>query len=204
MNPLWDNLFRRSKSDSDLHTHLESNVLFQDLSGRDLRFIEKLVHVRKYHSGEPVFTQGDIGVGMYIILSGRVEIFVTDPHMTLEEHREIFITQLLPSDFFGELSLVEDSGRRTATAIAKEETILIGFFRPDLAKVLSRKPGVGTKIVVRLAEVLGRRLKDTTDKVSDLRRALKEMREPPPPSTFSKGSTLDLELNRSADHGNRS
>jgi len=125
---------------------------------------------------------------MYIIVKGRIEIFITDPASPSEESRDIFITQLLAGDFFGELSLVEDNGRRTATAIARDETTLIGFFKPDLVEILERGPSTGIKIVFRLAETLGRRLKETTDKVSELRRALKELRTPPPPSSSLEGS----------------
>lgn len=181
MNYLWDNIFRRSKQEDDIRAALKENMLFQDLSERELGFLEGIVHVRRYHSGEPVFRQGEVGVGMYIIVKGRIEIFITDPASPSEDSRDIFITQLLASDFFGELSLVEDNGRRTATAIARDETTLIGFFKPDLVEILERSPSTGIKIVFRLAETLGRRLKDTTDKVSELRRALKELRTPPPP-----------------------
>ncbi len=180
MNYLWDNLFRKKKRDDDTLTTLRENFLFQDLSERELRFIENIVHIRRYHAGEMVFRQAEVGVGMYIIITGRVEIFVTDRESTNEDNRDIFITQLLAGDFFGELSLVEENGRRTASAMAREETVLIGFFKPDLLEILSRSPDAGIKITFRLAEVLGKRLKETTDKVSELRRALKEMREPPP------------------------
>lgn len=180
MNFLWDNIFRRSMKGDEVHKALRENILFTDLSDRELHFVEKIVHIRKYHAGEPVFRQGETGVGMYIVLKGRVEIFVTDLTSVLEESHNIFITQLTSGDFFGELSLVEDNSRRTATAVAHDETTLIGFFKPDLTEILQRSPSSGIKILFRLAEVLGRRLKETTEKVSDLRRALKELREPPP------------------------
>lgn len=183
MNYLWDNLFRRGKKVDDTRTILRENILFQDLTDRELRFVEGLVHVRHFHSGEPVFRQGEVGVGMYLIAKGRIEIFVNDPNVTnqgVDENREIFITQLMPSDFFGELALVEENGRRTASAIARDESVLIGFFKPDLTEILSRSPEAGIKIALRLAEVLGRRLKETTEKVSELRRAIKDLREPPP------------------------
>lgn len=180
MNYLWDNIFKRTRREADVHSTLRENLLFEDLTDRELRFVESIVHVRRFHAGEPVFRQGEIGVGMYIVVKGRVEIFVTDATATSEESREIFITQLMPGDFFGELALVEDNGRRTASAIARDETMLIGFFKPDLLEILSRSPSVGIKITLRLAEILGRRLKETTEKVSELRRALKELREPPP------------------------
>lgn len=180
MNYLWDNIFKRTRREADVQSTLRENILFEDLSDRELRFVESIVHVRHFHAGEPVFRQGEIGVGMYLIVKGRVEIFVTDTLAEIADNREIFITQLTPGDFFGELALVEDNGRRTASAIARDESVLVGFFKPDLMEILSRSPAAGIKITLRLAEVLGRRLKETTEKVSDLRRALKELREPPP------------------------
>ena len=180
MNYLWDNLFRRGKKDDDTRTILRENILFQDLGERELRFVESLLHVRRYHAGEPIFRQNETGVGMYLIAKGRIEIFVNDPNVLGEEEgREIFITQLVPGDFFGELALVEDNGRRTASALARDESVLIGFFKPDLNEVLARSPEAGIKITLRLAEVLGKRLKETTEKVSELRRAIKDLRSPP-------------------------
>jgi CRP/FNR family cyclic AMP-dependent transcriptional regulator len=185
MNFLWDNIFRKGKKENDLRAVLKENMLFQDLSDRELRFVENIVHSRRYHAGESVFRQGEAGVGMYMILKGRVEIFVTD-ETAAEDFRDIFITQLVTGDFFGELSLVEGNGRRTASAVAREETNLIGFFKPDLLEILSRSPSTGVKILFRLSEVLGRRLKETTGKVSELRKSLKELREPPPLEDYDK------------------
>lgn len=178
MNYIWDNIFRKT-ADQSVFSILRESYLFRDLTDSEVRFVERCVHVRHYHSGESVFRQGEVGVGMYLVVKGRVEIYVVDPNATSDESREIYVTQLLAGDFFGELSLVEENGRRTATAVAREEAMLIGFFKPDLMEILSRRPAMGTKITLRLAEVLGRRLKETTEKVSELRRVLKELRSPP-------------------------
>ena len=178
MNFLWDNVFKKSTVQST-QSVLRDNLLFRDLSDSEIRFLERCVHVRNYHAGEAVFRQGEVGVGMYIITKGRIEITVADPGAPNDMSKDIFITQLLAGDFFGELSLVEENGRRTATAVSRDETSLIGFFKPDLLEILSRRPAMGTRIALRLAEVLGRRLKETTEKVSELRRALKDLRSPP-------------------------
>ncbi len=178
MNFIWDNIFRRA-ADQTIQSVLRENLLFRDLTDSELRFLERCVHVRHYHAGESVFRQGEVGVGMYLVVKGRIEIYVLDPTATSDESREIYITQLLSNDFFGELSLVEENGRRSATAVAREETTLIGFFKPDLMEILARRPAMGTRVTLRLAEVLGRRLKETTDKVSELRRVLKDLRAPP-------------------------
>jgi CRP/FNR family transcriptional regulator, cyclic AMP receptor protein len=193
MNFIWDNIFKRNQREDAIQHAIKENILFKDLSGRELRLVQEIISVRHYRAGEPIFREGEIGVGMYILVSGRVEIYMTEAnHRSENGHdsgrdvgrdsgREIYITQLLPGDFFGELSLVEEISRRTASAIAREETLLVGFFKPDLQEILRRSPNTGTKILSRLAEVLGRRLKETTDKVSDLRKAIKALHKPPPP-----------------------
>ncbi|NJM10327.1 MAG: hypothetical protein HC883_05575 [Bdellovibrionaceae bacterium] len=53
--------------------------------------------------------------------------------------------------------------------------MLIGFFRPDLFEILDRQPATGVKILLRLSEVLGRRLKETTLKVTELKDELTRM-----------------------------
>ena len=164
-----------------MSTVLKQNILFQDLSAAELRFLERCVHVRNYAPLEPIFHQGEVGVGLYLILSGRVEISVRESGLNGETtQREIFVTQLLPGDFFGELALVDASERRSASAISRDSTSVIGFFKPDLQEILDRRPVMGTKILLRLAEVLGKRLTETTEKVTELRAALRDVSEPPP------------------------
>ena len=110
---------------------------------------------------------------MYIIASGHVNITVEEARADKNKSPHgIIITKLVSGDFFGELSLVEENGRRSATAIAEEDTSLIGFFKPDLLKILERRPGIGVKIALRLGEVIGRRLKETTVRVSILEEQL--------------------------------
>lgn len=176
INYLWENLFRKKVKGKTVDGILQENFLFETLSKKELRFVSHVIHLRTFKQGEPVFRQGDVGVGMYIIYSGSVDIFVENPTSSVEKQMN-FITKLQESDFFGELSLVEESSRRTATALACEETVLIGFFKPDLIDILERQPATGVKILLRLSETLGRRLKETTLKVTDLKKELEKLME---------------------------
>ena len=173
-NYLWDNLFRPDQKRKTIRLSLKENILFRNLSKRELRFLETIIHERHYRLGETVFHQGEMGVGMYIIVQGRVDItlksIISSPG---GETEETFVTRLESGDFFGELSLVEENGRRSASAVAAEDTILIGFFKPDLLAVLERNPSMGVKVVFRLGEVLGRRLKETTDRITHLKNELR-------------------------------
>jgi len=168
-NFIWENLFRDGKGEKSIQQKLKENFLFQDLSIPQLRLLEKIVNIRSYRSGENIFQQGDIGVGMYFISKGEVNIYVQDLIPETGEYKQALVTQLKEGDFFGDLALVEENGRRSATAVANRDVILIGFFKSDLMEVASRNPTAGVKILLRLGEVLGQRLKETTSKITELR-----------------------------------
>ena len=166
---MWDNIFRHNKKKSTVASALKSNILFSDLNPLELQLVQNIVNVRTYLSGEHIFHQGEAGVGMYIIVSGSVDIMVDEPATASQEAKSSLITRLNSGDFFGEIALVEETGRRTATAIAREETLLIGFFKPDLIEVVNRNPNAGVKILMNLGKVLGTRLAETTAAIKALK-----------------------------------
>ena len=177
MSYMWENLFRKPDESAQVNEALRHNYIFQSLTRRQMALVQDTVHVRAFKPGEMIFRQGEIGVGMYILLRGALEIFV---EQMIEEDlpaRTQLVTRLRAGDFLGELSLVETNSRRTATAIAAEESLLIGFFKPDLFEILERQPATGVKILLRLSEVLGRRLKETTQKVTELKEDLRRGQE---------------------------
>jgi CRP-like cAMP-binding protein len=179
INLLWDNIFKNEERAQDLAHVLSQNRLFHNLNRSEIKIVEDLVHERHYRAGESIFRQGDIGIGMYIVVKGSVDISVLDSEEpnSPDQYKEILISKLKKGDFFGEISLVEENGKRTAHAVAAEDSILIGFFKPDMNVIIENYPSVGIKIAMNLAEVIGRRLKSTTEKISQLRREIKILTE---------------------------
>src|SRR6185369_12268255 len=121
-----------------------------------------LVHIRTYHPGEPVFVETEPGAGMYVIRHGRVDIVLnhrSDNPLTLAE--------LETGDFFGEMALLGDTSR-SATAMAREKSELIGFFHPDLIEIINLHPGMGAKISIGLAKTLADRLRYTNMQLRDI------------------------------------
>lgn len=133
--------------------------IFSQLTERELRRLASIVHKREYGANEFIFSQGDPGLGMYVIEDGQVEILLTEPDG--EEKR---LAALKAGDFFGELSLLDESPR-SASAVAKTYSKIIGFFRPDLIDLLNRSPKSGTKILFKLGEVVGARLRITDEQL---------------------------------------
>jgi CRP/FNR family transcriptional regulator, cyclic AMP receptor protein len=165
LDPFWNNIFsRRDRAGDELYEILARVPIFQDLSRREFQRIRGILHRRSYGVDEAIVREGDVGVGMYVILSGEVAI--------LQEGTDGGMIELAcfgSGDFFGDQVLLDESAR-TASAITREPTRAIGFFRPDLLELIEHDPRLGLKIVMRLSHMISVRLRQTN-------RLLKETRE---------------------------
>ena len=142
--------------------------LFEDLSRRELAAVERILHRRHYIRGEMIFRQGERGMGMYIVQQGRVAI-TSEP-----ENHELF--ELKDGDFFGEVALLDESPR-SATATAKTDCSVFGFFQPDLFGLIARDSRLGVKIVLRVARLVGQRLRQANDRGQALTLELEALKQ---------------------------
>lgn len=167
MKAIWENLFHKQSKETQIYDILRDTFLFKDLSSTELELVYKIMNPRDFRAGEQIFRQGDNGVGMYIIVSGSVSVFLEEILENQEIKRNL-ITKLVKGDFFGESSLVIENGHRSASVIAKEDCNLLGFFYPDLKEIINKHPKTGNRILFRLGEVLGTRLRETNKKIISL------------------------------------
>lgn len=173
----WGNIFKVKGKEETLHNFLKNNPLFQGFSSRDLKNIEKIIHLRKFKKDEIIFKEDEPGTGMYIIKSGGVRITKQKMKEGGISEEEI-ITTLKHNDFFGELTLIEKTRfPRNASAYAEEESELIGFFKPDLLEINERNPRLGIKIIIRIAEIIASRLRTTNSILADKNTELKKLQE---------------------------
>ncbi len=169
-NAIWKNIFsERVVREGSVEQILSKVPAFMGLSARELKEVAAIVHKREYRAGEPVFSQGDPGLGMYIIQEGEVTISLTGKE---EEERELAV--LAEGDFFGELALIDESPR-SANARCKTDCILIGFFRPDLFELIEKKNQLGIKIIFKLAEIVSQRLRKTDKELSRVKSQLERL-----------------------------
>lgn len=161
---LWKDIFRKSSNARpSIADVLRKNILFRDLTPKELRYVSKFVYERTYQKDESIYHQGDRGIGMYIIASGKVGVQTDGPDGLR------YVTTLEAGSLMGEVALVDPERIRSSTAVALEPTVLIGLFKPDLMQVIERKPTVGVKILFQLSAALGRRLIETTEKITQMK-----------------------------------
>jgi len=105
---------------------------------------------KSYRRGEVIFHQDDPGSAMHIVKSGQVKIATTSP-----EGEEVIMAILKDSDFFGELSLLDDKPR-SADAVAMDATQTLMLRRGDFLDMLGRHPEMVNGVLASLAERLRR------------------------------------------------
>ncbi len=156
---LWKNFFTKKK-DKNIIDVLSVNPIFESLKYKELKFMAQIMHQRAFVPGEFIFQSGK-GLGMYIILSGKVQILYSDN----ENGEAVILSQLEEGDFFGELALAQENGYHYVSAQAVSECKLLGFFRPDLLTLVQKNPITGVKILMKLSSILGERLQKSGEKL---------------------------------------
>ncbi len=159
---IWGNIFRYGHRKESLAEILQNVPLFQDLTTKELRILEGLVHIRAYQPDEPVFVESEPGAGMYVIRTGRVDI-----KLKHRSEHPLVLAELETGDFFGEMALLGDTSR-SATAVTREASELIGFFLPDLEEIINLHPSMGAKITFGLAKTLADRLRYTNAQLREV------------------------------------
>ncbi len=163
----WSNIFKKKEKQQDsIYAFLRRTPIFQDLSGKELKAVERILHRRTYKEDEVVFSENEHGVGMYIIESGQIQILLGKDKKVL--------AVLSTGDFFGEMAVILE-GLRTASAVAKSPSTLLGFFRPDLFNLMETHPKIGNKILFRLAQMVSERLRISSIENKELKQKLNRL-----------------------------
>ena len=158
MKALYTNYFRKNQNEDPVIKVLENIPIFENLSAKELEKIARLTHERNYKKDEQIFKKLAPAEGMYVIINGAVEIYDPETKNTYAD--------LVSGDFFGELALLDDEPR-SASALAKQESRLIGFFRTDLLTLIERSPELGNRVLLNLSRVLGERLRKTNQEMAN-------------------------------------
>ncbi|HLH13334.1 MAG TPA: Crp/Fnr family transcriptional regulator, partial [Solirubrobacteraceae bacterium] len=130
--------------------------VFATLERPDLERIAQMAVPRSFAPGEAVFREGDASDTCYVVREGHARAVRTHG-----DGRTITLATFSPGDFFGELAMFEDE-RRSATVEAIEPTSVVGVLGPDMRRLMGQHP----QIAVRLVISLGRRLRETNERLS--------------------------------------
>jgi len=133
---------------------------FADLADDELAAIHPLLHEVRFAAGEEIFREGDEGNCLYIILDGRVEIRKLIRE-NIEEQAELKTFE--PLDYFGEMSLV-DNTFRSASAKAATDVKLLRIWKNDFLQICIEHP----RILFHLMQTISLRLRHSNEQFADV------------------------------------
>jgi CRP-like cAMP-binding protein len=124
-----------------------------------------ICEVFEYEPGEKITTEGEVGTCFYAILSGTVNITVTDS----KSGKEVFIAATGAGDFFGEAGIFTDI-KRTATVSAAETSEILCIPRDNFFNYINAFSGAGVKILMLFVNGLLKKLYDSNKELAFVRR----------------------------------
>jgi CRP/FNR family transcriptional regulator, cyclic AMP receptor protein len=129
---------------------LREAPLFEALSEEDARALRSGIIEVVLDRGERLFSEGDAGDKLYIILTGKIKLTKAAP-----DGRENLLSVHGPGEMFGELSLF-DPIPRTSSATAITNAKLAALAHDDLRTWLCARPEVAMHMLQALAQRLRR------------------------------------------------
>jgi CRP/FNR family transcriptional regulator, cyclic AMP receptor protein len=98
----------------------------------------------KFEKGAAIFHEGDPGCEMYVIMSGKIRIFISTGG------RPLTLAFAKKGDFFGEMSLLEELPR-SASAETVEDAELIALGKTDFKFLIQQHPDIAMKVLARFS-----------------------------------------------------
>jgi len=126
---------------------LEQIPLFEGLPRDELGRIARSFKERRFGAGDTVTAEGAGGVGFFVIGEGTAKVEVHG------EERG----RLGAGDYFGELALIDDQARRTATIVADSDLTCYGLTSWEFRPLVETNAAIAWKLL----QVMAKRLRES-------------------------------------------
>lgn len=132
--------------------------LFSMLTPTQAESLADAVSKKRFKRGETLVEQGKKTNSLYIILSGRTRVVMTD-----NKGREVILATLKSGDYVGEMSLI-DSEPHSATVIADQQVDVLVLGRESFLGCLSENSAMSFAVMHGLVQ----RLRKASQNISSL------------------------------------
>ena len=131
--------------------------LFAEMTAEDSEVIVKTCEQQYLVAGEELFHESDPGESLFIVQSGRVEVF-----KRIRGDVDRVLASFGPGDVIGEMSFI-DGARRSAGARTSEASEFLCLTRSAFAAVAKERPSIAAHLFRNLAAIVASRLRTTNE-----------------------------------------
>jgi len=127
--------------------------LFANLDPKYIKGIAQICTERTFQPGDQLIKQGEDGIGLYIILSGKVKVEKADP-----TGKQVELASNGPGDILGEMAVL-DGAKRTATVVATEPTVCLVLASWEFMSFMKTHP----EVAIDILPIVVKRFRETND-----------------------------------------
>jgi CRP-like cAMP-binding protein len=139
---------------------LQSISLFKELNKDEIAEILHIGRVKELKKDTVIFKERDKSDSLFVIYEGKVRISKMIPKIGEEA-----LAILEEGNYFGEMSLVEDSSR-SAWAIAHSDVILLEIPLEEFRKLMEKNKDLALKVLKSFVKELSKKLREANEKIS--------------------------------------
>lgn len=132
--------------------------LFETLTSDERDSLASHFVLRRHPKNAVIINEGDDTCSLYVILAGRVKIYLTD-----DNGKEVVLNTQGPGEYFGEVALL-DEGPRSASVITTEDCRFAVLNRDAFIDCIADNP----QMSFRIMQGLTRRLRALTENIRSL------------------------------------
>lgn len=132
----------------EIRQHLSQVDLFKGLTVAQLDAIARIVSDKEYAKGQLIFSEGDDGVGFYLVIQGRIKVYKVSP-----DGKEQIMHIFGPGQPFAEVPVFEGS-RYPANAEAMDGSRLFFFPKAGFVSLIQENPSLAMNMLASLSQRL--------------------------------------------------
>lgn len=136
--------------------------LFAGLKPQALRLIAEVASEETFSTGTKIFSHGEVGDKLYVIVEGKIRISREVAGMGEEA-----LAVLSAGQAFGEMALLDESPR-SADAKAHERCRLLSISKERFDDLLFMHKDLAYEVLWSIVRMMVRRLRETSDKLTFL------------------------------------
>ena len=137
--------------------NLKNFALFEGVPDADLRPLAERAVTRTFPKQAIIINEGDIGDSLFMVVSGRVKVYLSDEH-----GKELILSIKGPGQYFGELAL--DENLRSASVMTLEPSQFAVLPRAEFKTFVLQH----AEVALRLFQNLARLARGMNDNVRSL------------------------------------
>ena len=134
----------------DVKNFLKNIPIFSGLDDYTIELVFNSGMQKNYKKGKVILFENEAGSAIYIIIKGQLKVSRID-----ENGREVILTILKETDFFGEMSVLDES-ERSASIIAMEDTLLFVIQSNEFHKLIRDHSEISLALIKEMIQRIRR------------------------------------------------